>query len=770
MSTNFKCWLTMLLLGWSGMVTMSVAQPSPPVVRDVRIVNEGPGPLDEASIRAYIGLAAGVVYDPAAVNRDIRALQETGRFSSVSAALEVMGDGDQVDLIYRLRNRPRLRSIRVDGGNRVSNRRIRNLLELEMGERVDDQVLAVRAQNVYEHYRKRHFIEPELTWTITVDETTGRADVQITVDEGPRLSIWSIRFEGNETVSSRRLRRVMDTGGWRPWSWITKGNRFDRQLLDADRDLLRRTYMDRGHLDVQVGEPVVTEGPGRRVRVRIPVEEGPVYTIGAISIEGLTLFEEEVVRPALRLQPGDTASMAAIEQARQNLRDFYGSRGYIRTRTRFQLDPDYEQPVVHLEMAVQEGELAHIRDILIRGNTRTKDKVIRRELAVVPGDLFDEVRVRRSEARLRNMGFFSMVRSQETPTDEPDIYDLTIEVEEGRTGQLMAGVAFSSIDRVVGFAEIAQTNFDLFGWPHFTGGGQKIQLRTQVGSRRNDVDLTFVEPWFLNRQLAFDVNLFRRDARFYSSDYDQRSIGGSVGLARPVGRFGRMRVSHGLQEIDIRNVRDGAYDIIKAEAGRRSKSAVTTTYTHDTRDSFFVPTRGNRTVLEAQVAGGWLQGDTDLYALGVRSSQFFPLWFDHVFSLRGAVEVVERYGDSTRVPIFDRLFLGGPRNVRGFRFRDVGPKDDRGEPVGGQTSTFMSAEYTVPVLPNVRLATFYDIGMVWPDAYEWRSDDVNSAYGVGVRFDIPGFPLRFDYAWPLETDEFNDRKSGRFSFMIGHVF
>lgn len=754
---------------WVSLGAGALATAQVPQVQEVRVVNAGPGPLDEAFVRAFISAQADAPYDPAQVNRDVRALQETGRFSDVTAALDVRQDGRSVDLIYQLRSRPRLRSIRVEGGDRVSNRRIRDLMALSIGERIDEHVLAVRAQKVYEHYRKRHFIEPKLTWTLEVNETNGRVDVLIEVDEGPRLSVWSVRFSGNEEVSARRLRRAMELGGWRPWSWITKGNRFDPQVLEADRDLLRRVYMDRGYLDVEIGDPVIDDGPGRRVRIHIPVTEGPRYTVGQIRIDGLSLFHDDEVRPVLRLRPDDTASMAAIEQARQNLRDFYGSRGYIRTRTIYRLEPDYEQPVVDVEFDVTEGRLSHVRDVHVRGNTRTKDKVIRRELAIFPGDIFDEVRVRRSENRLRNMGFFSMVRHQETPTDEPDVYDLTFEVEEGRTGQLMAGVAFSSIDRVVGFAEIAQNNFDLFGWPHFTGGGQKIQLRTQIGSRRNDVEVTFVEPWFLDRQLTFDVNLFRRDARFFSSDYEQRSIGGSVGLAKPVGRFGRLRLSYGLQEIDIRNVREQASDIIKAEEGRRSKSAVTATYTHDTRDNFFVPTRGNRTVLEGQVAGGWLLGDTDLYSLAVRSSQFVPLWFDHVFSLRGAVEVVDYYGDSDRVPIFDRLFLGGPRNVRGFRFRDVGPKDERGEPIGGQSSAFLSAEYTIPVLPNVRFATFYDIGMVWDEAYEWN-DDLNSAYGIGLRFDIPGFPLRFDYAWPVETDEFNDRKSGRFSFMIGHVF
>lgn len=763
-----KAWCGVLWI-WvlCGCVASAVAQM--PTIGAVRIEHESPGVLDESSVRAFISVQPGDTYNPNTVNRDVRALQQTERFTRVSAGLDVLADG-QVDVVYSILSKPRMRSLTVEGAEYSSNRRVRDLLDLKIGDRVDDNTLAVHAQKVYEHYRNRYFPNPRLTWRMDVDEDTGRADVHVRVQEGKRAGVWSISFDGNDQIGSRELRRAMRQRAWRPWAWITKRNRFDTHLLEADLDALRRVYMDRGHLDVHIGEPVIVHGRGKRVRIRIPVEEGPVYRIASVTLEGITLFPRDEVGRAVRVEPGDVASMSAIELSRNNLREFYGSRGYIRTVARYRLDPDFEEAVVDLEYEVEEGELSYIRDVRIRGNTRTKDKVIRRELAILPGEIFDEVRVRRSETRLQNMGYFSMVRSSASPTPEDDVYDLTFDVEEGKTGQLVAGVGFSSIDRVVGFAEIAQNNFDLFGWPYFTGGGQKVQLRTQIGSKRTDVDFSFVEPWFLDRQLAFDLNLFRREAHFLSREYQQRNFGGSVGLARPVGRYSRLRLSYGLEEIQIRSVKDTASDIIKDEAGRRTKSSVSLTLTRDTRDQFFVPTRGNRTVLSATLAGGVLGGNTDLYALEARSSQFVPLWFGHVFSLRGAVEVVERYGDSDRVPIFDRLFMGGPRNVRGFRFRDVGPKDEFGEPIGGKTSAFASAEYTVPVIQNIRLAAFYDVGMVWSDAYEMSLDDVNSAYGIGIRFDIPGFPLRFDYAWPLETDEWNDRKSGRFSFMIGHVF
>jgi outer membrane protein insertion porin family len=191
---------------------------------------------------------------------------------------------------------------------------------------------------------------------------------------------------------------------------------------------------------------------------------------------------------------------------------------------------------------------------------------------------------------------------------------------------------------------------------------------------------------------------------------------------------------------------------------------------HDTRDNVFVPTRGNRSTASSTVAGGPFGGNTDLYQLQLRTSQYIPLWFDHVFNLRGWASVVEEYGDSDRVPIFDRLFLGGARTIRAFKYRDVGPKDETGEPIGGKSAIYGTAEYSIPVAEKLRLAVFYDTGMVYADAYEFDLGNLNSGVGTGVRLDFPGFPIQLDYSWPLEADEFNDRPSGRFSFWIGYTY
>jgi outer membrane protein insertion porin family len=463
------------------------------------------------------------------------------------------------------------------------------------------------------------------------------------------------------------------------------------------------------------------------------------------------------------------ASLEDVDKSRRAVQEFYGSRGYMRTRVQVIQDPDPAASLVDLRFLVEEGQLAYIRDIRIRGNTRTQDKVVRRELTVYPGDVYNEVKIQRSQSRVRNLGYFSYVNSSPAPTAAPDRYDLIFDVEEQKTGQFVVGAGFSSIDQLVGFVELSQGNFDLGGWPHFSGGGQKVKVRAQFGTQRNDFEFSFIEPWFLNRRLSLGVSLFQNDRRFLSDEYDQVNTGGSISLGRAIGGRNRLNLTYRLEQVEISDVSTNASELIRIEEGDQVKSSLSLTLIHDTRNAPFVPTKGGRTSVSGTLAGGPLSFDTDLYGLTGRTSYYFPLWLNHILIARGRAEVVEAYGSSDRVPIFDRLFLGGARTLRGFDYREVGPKDEQGEAVGGKTLGFGSLEYAIPLAEKVRVAGFYDAGFVNEESFEFDPGAYNSNYGVGLRLDIPQFPLQIDYAWPLEADEFNDRTSGRFSFLLGYT-
>ncbi len=750
----------------AGVFLLGVALAQAVEVREVRVRREGGAPIEEEAVRAYLGIQAGQDLSRAVLARDVRTLEESGRFSFV--ATEVADVADGVNVTYVVRPRMIASRVRVEGAEEIGNQKALELLELKAGQPFDEAMLAQKAQTVKEHYRKQYYPFTELEWTITEQPESGRAEVLVRVEEGRRVKVKDIQFSGLTEVKPAAIREAMTQKRRTFWSWITGTGTYEPSDLDADREVIRRVLMEAGYLDAKVGDPAV-EMEGKKARITVPLEQGPRYALGGITVSGPKQFGVEQVSASVTSKPGDVASITAIEGARQGIRDFYGSRGYISTEVRQRMVPRPGEPVVDLAYEVAEGGIANIRDIRIRGNTKTKDKVIRRELTVYPGEIYNTVKVRTSERRLRNLGYFEFANAVPEATKEPDLYDVAFEVEEKSTGQFLVGAGFSSVENLFAFAELSQGNFDLFSWPP-VGAGQKLSLRGTVGTERTDAEISFVEPWFLDRKLSLGINLFSRDKRYLSSEYNQQDLGFNVRLGRPLGTYSRVNLTYGLEQIDIYDVSTNASELIRAEEGVSVKSYVGLEVVRDTRDNSFIPSRGSRNSAGVTYAGGPLGGDVDIYQLEAQSSYFFPLWFRHVFNLRSWASVVDAHGEEDRVPIFDRLFLGGARTLRGFKYRKVGPKDENGEAIGGRTAWYVTAEYTVPVVEKVRFATFYDIGLVNLDAYDWETVDYNSDWGVGIRLDIPGFPLRFDYAWPIVADELNDDPNGRFQFNIGYSY
>ncbi len=759
---------------WAGWVValalaMSVVVARAEVVTEVVIDNAGPGPVEEAAVRAFISLKPGVEFDALTVAADVKALEKSGRFSYVEAAYESTPQGVRVS--YHVKPKARINVLRISGADYMGNLKIRKWMEIGNGDLVDDTVLAVKSQKVLDEYHKDLFPYTKLTWVITEEKDTGLADVDIKVIEGRRASVRDITFSGDcAAVKPSDIRTAMKQKR-RNWiSWITGAGTYKPEDLADDLGTIRDLYLNLGYLDTQVGTPRITPlEQAKRILIDIPIQQGKPYTVQSLTFTGVTLFAVGDILPFLKIHDGQPAAMDKIRKSAEAVQDFYQERGYVDSLAIEDIDADPLTCKATVSFEVREGKLGYIRDVLIRGNTRTKDKVIRRELPVYPGEIVNQKKVRIGEQRLRNLNFFSMVNSMHESTLDPRYYDITYDVEEQRTGQFMIGAGFSSIDALLGFIEVGQGNFCLADWPHLTGCGQKIRARATFGTKRTDYEISFVEPWFLNRKLALGVDLFRNDWRFYSDEYNQKNLGGSVSLSKPLTSFDRITLKYALQEITVYDVADDASELIKREEGSALQSSMTLSLLHDTRDSVFIPTRGNRTEYAATLSGGPFGADVDMYRLDVQSSQFIPLWFDHVFILRGWTSVVDHYGKSEWVRIFDRLFLGGPRSLRGFKYRQVGPKDDTGEPLGGNTSAFGSGEYEIPIWKYLRIGAYYDLGMAWTDAFFYNTD-YNSDVGLGLRIDIPGFPLRLDYAWPLKADEWNDRSSGLFSFMIGYMY
>jgi outer membrane protein insertion porin family len=764
-------------------------------IKEIKVDSRGIALPDPAFVLDYTTVRVGDTPDQRQISRDVKTLQATGRFSFVDT--ELTRAGDDFTLTYIVIVIPRLeKPVTVSGNENVSESKLRKWLELEVGDPVSDAILNQKIRKVLEEYHSRYYFDAAVKWNIEVNPSNAFALVHLTVKEGDCASLRKVEFKGNtyqppsfwrrlyaglkhqravaeQSVPPDVLEDALTPRLWHIFSFITKRGAYNADDLNADRDLLRTIYQNRGYLDAQVGAPAVSEYRPKRLMASYTIQEGPQYRIGVIGIRGATLFPVSNLWPLVKIKTGDIASLESISKTTADLRDYYQSRGYLRSAVKPVFNAQPSNAVVNLQFDITEGSLVYIRYLDIRGNTRTKDEVIRRELTVFPGEIYNQPRVRQSERILQNLGFFApnSVRSYPRETLDPRQDDVVFEVEEGKTGNLMVGAGYSSVDEIIGFVEVSQANFDIFNWPYFTGDGQKLRLRTQFGSQTEDYSISFVEPWFLDRKLSLGVELYDTVRRNLSDYYTEQRIGGAVTLGKPLpGFFQRANLTYRLERISIYSLASNAIPRIANEEGNYLDSSLKLALVHDTRDNVFVPQRGNKSTLSARASGGPLGFDVNVYDLEAEMMQYFPAIFDHVLSLRLWAETVQEYGDNDDVHIFDRLFLGGPKTLRGFKYRYVSPYED-GEPIGGKSGAMGTLEYTIPLYKKIfRAAAFYDIGNVWLDAFDFNLPQYCSDAGIGLRLDVASFPIRVDYAWPLEISGGVSRTAPRFNFWIGYGF
>jgi len=463
------------------------------------------------------------------------------------------------------------------------------------------------------------------------------------------------------------------------------------------------------------------------------------------------------------------------------IRDFYGSRGYVDMAAQPQVAPAGEGQI-NLSYRIDEGVQSYVNLINVQGNTKTKDKVIRRELAVQPGGVFDTTLVDVSKSRLMNLNYFSKVDMAPQDTLVPGRKDLDVIVEEKKTGSFNFGAGFSSIDSLVGFAELQQSNFDLFNWPNMTGGGQRFRMRGQYGLQRQDFTMSLTEPWFLGYKVSVGGEFYYHGASFLSPVYNQSNLGGALQARKAITPFTALRGEYRLENIRIFNL-TGNYGQTIQNAGNSSpytKSCILGGIDFDNRDNLFLTHKGQSINLTGFVAGGGLGGDVQDYGISLDAKKYFPLPWDMILLTKGSVGVVSTWGGAANPPpIFDQLYLGGANDMRGFIFRGVGPKDQYGNPIGGSTSVYGTAELTFPIIPRLRGAVFTDWGFV--NANSWdispaqyyvdgsSSGGLNGDVGIGARIELPIGPIRVDWGYPVMTDSWN-RTSGQFQFNVGYTF
>ena len=762
------------------------AQTAAPVAK-IEIVHVGPPAASDIQVRSHMRVKEGEAYQRVRVDDDVKNLYGTGLFYNIRVTEENTTDG--VKVTYHLQGNPTLTDIKFSGNKKYHERRLLKKVTSKTGKPLEEKKLFTDAQEIQKLYQKAGYQKVSVKPVLSIDETAGRGSVTFEINEGERVRIKDIVFENNNAFSDKRLRKVLKTKRRWMFSFLTGTDVLKDEQFQDDKERLIEFYQNEGYIDFQIKDVTFEHPKTNRMIIRFAVDEGRQYRLGTMTFNGNKLFNTNDIvkgisvlgRPVrMKMLPGDLFTPKGLSQDADAIRDFYGSKGYVDARVNPVKTANTAAGTMDLKFEVLEGEKAYVERIDIRGNDKTKDRVIRRELAVYPGEVFDTTRVKLSQERLQGLNYFEKVDARPEDTDIPNRKNLVVSVEEKNTGSFSVGAGFSSVDALVGFVEVSQSNFDLFKPPTFSGAGQKFRLRAQIGTERQDYQISFVEPWFLNRKLALGVDLFHRDLSYVSKKdlYDEIHTGGSVSLTRALwSDFLIGKLSYTLEHVnlDLNESKTNLSPALIAEGGSRLISKVGTSLAFDTRNNAQLPSHGQRSELLTELAG--LGGDVDYYKFEARTAWYFPgFWEGHILEIVGRAGVVNDYGNgdrgASRVPIFDRWFLGGLYSLRGYRFRDIGPHDAFGEPLGGETYVFGSAEYSIPIIERLRFALFYDIGNVYQDAFSFErvagQAAFNDNWGVGLRINLPIGPLRLDYGIPINHDD-GIGGSGRFQFGVGYT-
>lgn len=731
------------------------------VVKEVSVL--GNKLVSESNVLAKVKTKPGDKYSKETVNEDLKRLYDSGYFSSISIDVEPVEGG--VRIVYVVKEKPMLKEVIFIGNKKFKSSRLQRIMKSNVGEVLNESQIKEDIEEIKDFYEKKGFTLAKITHEINVDEASGRAIVTVYIEEGLRVYIIDIKFSGNKVFSNKDILKVMRT---RKDSLFTSGI-LNEEQFEEDLDNIVQLYRSKGYIDAKVLEVKRDYNEEKtKVWLTIEVSEGRQYFVGNITISGNEKYSLEQLQKEVKAKTGDVFSPPGLNKDLGRLRDFYYSKGYIDARVRASTSLDEQTGRMNIDYKIMEGQITYVNRVDVRGNTRTKDIVIRREVTVIPGQVCDSVKLKRSQERLQNLGYFKYVDVSLRPTEQKGKKDVVIEVEEQKTGEISFGAGYSSIDYLIGFVEISQKNFDIMNFPSFTGGGQKMRVRAEIGSKRQDYVISFTEPWFLGRRLAAGFDIFKRTRKYYSKYYEEKRLGGDVRLGKELGEFNRADLIYSYQRVDIDHVLDTASWEIKQEEGTRYVGTVGLTLSRDTRDSWLLPTKGYRLSVTPEIAG--VGGDTDFYKLTGSGSVYFPLFWEHVLRLGAQAGVVEQYGNSNRVPIFDRFFLGGANTIRGFDYRAISPRDENDEPIGGKTMGMATAEYTFPLITRVRGAFFFDVGGVFPDAGQFDFGQLDGAVGLGVRLNLPIGPIQVDYGWPVITDDNNKGETGRFSFTMGSTF
>lgn len=737
----------------------------PNIIMDIAI--EGNQIVSTNTIISKIQSRKGSPLSQDAINEDLKRLYATGFFEDIK--MEVVERPDGYTLQIAVVEKPIIKKIVIEGFTAFKEEKLRKEFKVIEGQILDRKAVKEGSEAIRKLYHNKGFRFMDVVSDVDINFVTKEATVYVRIKEDAKYKIEGIRFEGVKAFPEKKLFKMMKTKAKAPI--LFRSGVFKQENFDQDLERLRLFYQQEGYLDVKLAPEFQYDKTGQKMFIKILVEEGPHYVTGDIKIEGNRLFPQSEIWQELDMLPGETFSQYYLSKDVEKIRQYYYQRGYMDARIVPDTKLDRDTNKVNVIYSIEEGDLYFVEKVVVRGNTKTKDIVIRRELRIRPGERFDGTKIEKSKQRLENLGFFEEITYDTEPSrDAANKKDLIFRVKEKRTGELSFGGGVSSVDSFVGFVELSQRNFDLFNWPRFTGDGQLLSLKGRFGTINQHYALSFEEPYLFNKPISLGTDIFSTHRDDKNVDFDEQRRGVAVNLSRGFKDVYRVGTGYTLERVRLDDISDDAPETVRKFAGASWLSRYRIFSSIDTRDNIFNPTKGTQITLNGDLVGSFLGGDEDFYVLQTSATQYWNFFKKHILEARLRLGTSQDFGDSDEVPIYDRFYAGGLGTVRGFNYRRVGPIE-AGNAVGGQTLVVANLEYTFPILrmDAFRGAVFVDAGHVNPDAYDINFGDISISTGPGVKIKTPLGPVAFYYGFPLANKD-TENRNGRFEFSLSRGF
>ncbi|HMA66500.1 MAG TPA: outer membrane protein assembly factor BamA [Desulfosalsimonadaceae bacterium] len=746
------------------------AAPASATVQDVLI--EGNRRIEDAAILRVIETQAGDAYDPDQLSRDLEAIFEMGYFDDIRVKTRSGKDGKVV--IFQVEEKPTIRRIEFSGNMVYEDAELEKNIDISTGSILNIFRVKRNMKQIGTLYKEKNYHNTTVSYDIEELEHN-QAVLKFQIDEGEKLRISEIRFEGNKSYEADRLKDKMKTSERWFLSWLTSAGDLDTETLQQDVIRLTNFYQNNGYAEARVGEPeIMYQEDG--ILVEIKIEEGERFEMGDAGFAGDLIFPEQKLQEKLSSAGKTYFSRKAVRSDVVTLSDAYADEGYAHADISPRIKKNPEQGTIDVVFHITKNKPVYFERIVIEGNTKTRDKVIRRELEVYEGQRYNGSKLKKSVRDLYRLDYFKDVKVRREQGSSEDQMVLNIEVEEKPTGSFSVGGGYSAIDDLYMMASITERN--LFG------RGQYLDLRVQAGGNSQQYDITFREPWLFDIPLSATVqaNKWERDYE----DYIRDSTGASFRLGYEILDYTNVYFRYAFDVSEITDWEEyyededyyGEYDYSEYYENYSSdywnvwdedefvESSVSTGITYDSRNRKFNPTEGSKHRLTLEYAG--LGGNVGFTKITAETGWYFPVIWDTTFFLHAEGGYVDESGGKI-LPDYERFYLGGINSLRGFDWRDVSPENEEGYDIGGDRFIQFNVEYLVPLLKDQGLVglVFYDTGNAF-DGGPIEFDNLRKTWGYGIRWYSPMGPLRLERG--MVIDPRDDEEDARWEFSIGGSF